>query len=133
CVSTSYVCVSVLRVCQYFICACVSVLCVCVCVCVCVCMCQYFICVYVYTECVSVCVFIQNVCVCVCVYTVCVRVCACTCVSRWLRCLHCRLTARRSWVSFPHGALLAVGGRSAQVGYLLGLSVWSLHVLPEIC
>ena len=31
----------------------------------------------------------------------------------WLRCLHCRLTARRSWVRFPHGALLALGGRSS--------------------
>ena len=30
-------------------------------------------------------------------------------------CLHlqCRLTARRSWVRFPHGALLALGGRSS--------------------
>src|SRR4029434_1297163 len=35
------------------------------------------------------------------------------CVARWLRCLHCRLTARRSWVRFPHGALLALGGRSS--------------------
>src|SRR4029434_5241813 len=34
-------------------------------------------------------------------------------VARWLRCLHCRLTARRSWVQFPHGALLALGGRSS--------------------
>src|SRR4029434_4934226 len=34
-------------------------------------------------------------------------------VARWLRCLHCRLTARRSWVRFPHGALLALGGRSS--------------------
>src|SRR4029434_6482399 len=33
-------------------------------------------------------------------------------VSRWLRCLHCCLTARRSWVRLPHGALLALGGRS---------------------
>ena len=58
-----------------------------------------------------------------------------TCVSRWLRCLHCRLTARRSWVWFPHGALLVLGAGSpqafsAQVGYLPGLSVWSLHVVP---
>ena len=45
-------------------------------------------------------------------------------VARWLRCLHCSLTARRSWVLFPHGALLAL------VGYLPGLSVWSLHVPP---
>src|SRR4029434_8519113 len=57
-------------------------------------------------------------------------------LARWLSCLHCRLTARRSWVRFPHGAMLALGGQilprvhSAQVGYLLGLSVWSLHVLP---
>src|SRR4029434_396622 len=32
------------------------------------------------------------------------------CVARWLsclHCLHCRLTARRLWVRFPHGALLA--------------------------
>ena len=29
------------------------------------------------------------------------------------RCLHFRLTARRSWVRFPHGALLALGGRSS--------------------
>src|SRR4029434_4084516 len=35
------------------------------------------------------------------------------CVARWLRCLHCRLTARRSWVRFPHGALLALEGRSS--------------------
>src|SRR4029434_4220727 len=34
--------------------------------------------------------------------------------ARWLRCLHCRLTARRSWVRFPHGALLALGGRSSR-------------------
>src|SRR4029434_4716673 len=33
--------------------------------------------------------------------------------ARWLKCLHCRLTARRSWVRFPHGALLALGGRSS--------------------
>ena len=32
---------------------------------------------------------------------------------RWLSCLHCSLTARRSWVRFPHGALLALGGRSS--------------------
>src|SRR4029434_5748350 len=32
-------------------------------------------------------------------------------VTRWLSCLHCSLTARRSWVRFPHGALLALGGR----------------------
>ena len=37
----------------------------------------------------------------------------CVSVARWLRCLHCRLTARRSWVRFPHGALLALGGRSS--------------------
>src|SRR4029434_3714949 len=43
-----------------------------------------------------------------------------------------------SWVRFPHGALLALGGRSSpdpqnfQVGYLPGLSVWSLHVLPSL-
>src|SRR4029434_5337858 len=37
-------------------------------------------------------------------------------VARWLsclHCLHCRLTARRSWVRFPHGVLLALGGRSS--------------------
>src|SRR4029434_1019094 len=37
-------------------------------------------------------------------------------VARWLSCLHCLhccLTARRSWVRFPHGALLALGGRSS--------------------
>ena len=33
-------------------------------------------------------------------------------MARWLSCLHCCLTARRSWVRFPHGALLALGGRS---------------------
>src|SRR4029434_8532626 len=27
--------------------------------------------------------------------------------------IHCRFTARRSWVRFPHGALLALGGRSS--------------------
>src|SRR4029434_8564792 len=49
-------------------------------------------------------------------------------LARWLRCLHCRLTARRSWGRFPHGVLLVLGAGSpqafsAQVGYLLGLSV----------
>src|SRR4029434_7340894 len=37
-------------------------------------------------------------------------------LARWLsclHCLHCSLTARRSWVRFPHGALLALGGRSS--------------------
>src|SRR4029434_3512688 len=34
-------------------------------------------------------------------------------MARWLRCLHCRLTARRSWVQFPHGLLLVLGGRSS--------------------
>src|SRR4029434_4304321 len=37
-------------------------------------------------------------------------------MARWLSCLHClhgRLTARRSCVRFPHGALLALGGRSS--------------------
>src|SRR4029434_556921 len=34
-------------------------------------------------------------------------------VARCLSCLHCCLTARRSWVRFPHGALLALGGRSS--------------------
>ena len=37
-------------------------------------------------------------------------------MARWLsclHCLHCRLTARRSWVRFPHGVLLALGGRSS--------------------
>ena len=34
-------------------------------------------------------------------------------MARWLRCLHCRLTARRSWIRIPHGALLALGGRSS--------------------
>src|SRR4029434_6548344 len=36
--------------------------------------------------------------------------------ARWLSCLHCLhccLTARRSRVRFPHGALLALGGRSS--------------------
>src|SRR4029434_3330291 len=48
----------------------------------------------------------------------------CVCVALWLHpaspwwlsclhCLHCRLTARRSGVRFPHGALLALGGRSS--------------------
>ena len=32
-----------------------------------------------------------------------------------MHCLHCRLTARRSWVRFPHGVLLALGGRSCTV------------------
>src|SRR4029434_10811537 len=35
-------------------------------------------------------------------------------VARWFRCLHCRFTARRSWVRFPYGALLALGGRSSR-------------------
>src|SRR4029434_712740 len=38
-------------------------------------------------------------------------------VARWLSCLHClhlSLTARRSWVRFPHGELLALGGRSPE-------------------
>ena len=59
------------------------------------------------------------------------------CVWRWLRCLHCRLTARRSWVWFPHGALLVLGGSralsapdlSAQVGlsraFLCGVCMFS--------
>src|SRR4029434_1666499 len=34
-------------------------------------------------------------------------------VAWWLSCLHCCLTARRSWVRFPHGALLALGDRSS--------------------
>ena len=34
-------------------------------------------------------------------------------LARWLSCLHCSLTARRSWVRFPHWALLALGGRSS--------------------
>src|SRR4029434_5322768 len=34
-------------------------------------------------------------------------------MARWLKCLHCHLTARRSWVRFPHRALLALGGRSS--------------------
>src|SRR4029434_549190 len=34
-------------------------------------------------------------------------------MARWLRCLHCHLTVRRSWVRFPHGVLLALGGRSS--------------------
>src|SRR4029434_5650372 len=44
-------------------------------------------------------------------------------VSRLLRCLHCRLTARRSWVRFPHWALLALRGRSSpDLQCLAGLS-----------
>src|SRR4029434_10598246 len=42
-----------------------------------------------------------------------VKVIGTCCVARWLRCLHCRLTARRSWVRFLHGALLTLGGRSS--------------------
>src|SRR4029434_7905924 len=47
---------------------------------------------------------------------VCVCVCVFVCMARWLsclHCLHCRLTARRSWVRFLHGALLALGGRTS--------------------
>src|SRR4029434_5312713 len=43
-------------------------------------------------------------------------VCYISLVARWLsclHCLHCSLTARRSWVRFPHGALLALVGRSS--------------------
>src|SRR4029434_6857103 len=41
----------------------------------------------------------------------------------WLRSLHCRLTARRSWVGFQHGPLLVQGAGppqtfSVQVGYV---------------
>src|SRR4029434_2484717 len=41
----------------------------------------------------------------------------------WLRCLHCCLTARRSWVRFPHGPLLVRGAGppqhlSVQGGYV---------------
>ena len=41
----------------------------------------------------------------------------------WLRCLHCRLTAKRSWVGFQHGPLLVQGAGppqtfSVQVGYV---------------
>src|SRR4029434_7723643 len=32
----------------------------------------------------------------------------------WLRSLHCRLTARRSWVRFPHGPLLLRGSGPPQ-------------------
>src|SRR4029434_584511 len=76
-----------------------------------------------------------------------------SCISLFLLVIR----ASRSWVRFSHGALLVLGGRfspdlqcsgglspgpfcvefscspqtfSAQVGYLPGLSVWSLHVLP---
>src|SRR4029434_8572263 len=37
----------------------------------------------------------------------------CSEVARWLSCLHCRLTASRSWVRFPHGGLCAVRGPSS--------------------
>src|SRR4029434_732754 len=48
-------------------------------------------------------------------------------VARWLSCLHCHLTAKRSWVRFPHGALLVLGAGSPQAfGAQVGLSVWSL-------
>src|SRR4029434_4574929 len=43
--------------------------------------------------------------------------------TRWVRCLHCRLTARRLWVRFPHGVLLVPGGRfSPGLQYSGGLS-----------
>ena len=42
-------------------------------------------------------------------------------VAQWLRFLHCCLTARRSWVWFPHGALLALGGQS---GHSVGPQIW---------
>src|SRR4029434_5461811 len=46
-----------------------------------------------------------------------------------LHCLHCRLTARRSWVRFPHGALLALGGRSfPDLQCSGGLSPWAFCV-----
>src|SRR4029434_4504281 len=48
--------------------------------------------------------------------SVCVRLRVCVSVAVWLsclHCLHCRLTARSSWVRFPHGVLLALGGRSS--------------------
>src|SRR4029434_5964169 len=48
-------------------------------------------------------------------------------VARWLsclHCLHCSLTARWSWVRFPHGALLALGGRSSQA-FLCGVCMFS--------
>src|SRR4029434_7065720 len=38
---------------------------------------------------------------------------ACLLVAWRLRCLHCWRTSRRSWVRFPHGVLLALGGRSS--------------------
>src|SRR4029434_6036926 len=45
-------------------------------------------------------------------------------VARWLSCLHYHLTARRSWVRFPHGALLALGGRSSPECTVL---TWALY------
>src|SRR4029434_8665490 len=36
----------------------------------------------------------------------------------WFRSLHCRLTARRSWVRFPHGPLLALEGWSSRPSVL---------------
>ena len=57
------------------------------------------------------------------------------CVTRWFRCLHC-LHCKKVMGSIPTWGAVGSGGQvlprvhSAQVGYLLGLSVWSLHVLP---
>src|SRR4029434_9036249 len=49
-----------------------------------------------------------------------------------LHCLHCRLTARRSWVQFPHGALLALGGRSSPECTVLGWAI-SRAFLCGVC
>src|SRR4029434_10981703 len=53
---------------------------------------------------------------CVCVRMgVCARTRVCVCAGVYmdsqikLHCLHCSLTARRSWVRIPHGSLLALG------------------------
>src|SRR4029434_7931787 len=61
-------------------------------------------------------------CVCVCVCSnvhsalLCVRLrllCECVCLCVWHGGSGAWLTARRSWVRFPHGVLLALGGKSS--------------------
>src|SRR4029434_6350555 len=54
----------------------------------------------------------------------------------WLRSLHCRLTAKRSWVRFPHGPLLVRGAGppqtfSVQVGYVSLCGVCMFSQCPQ--
>src|SRR4029434_7340257 len=55
--------------------------------------------------------------------------------ARWLsclHCLHCRLTAIRSWVPLPHGALLALGGRSSPECTVLKWAISQAFLSPRV-